>query len=214
MEGLFITLEGVEGSGKSTQIEVLAKYLIQKNYSVLKTREPGGTEIGDRIREILLDTNLDNLSDKTELLLYFASRAQHVVEVIKPSLQKNKVVLCDRFGDSTLAYQGYARGIGLELIKELEQLTIGDLKPDLTFLLDIDPEVGLARARNLTKAKFGDRIESETIEFHQRVRAGYLNLAKNNNRFEIINANLAKEKVSAELLKRLKVRLEDYEDSK
>ena len=214
MAGLFITLEGVEGSGKSTQIEVLAEYFIQKDYSAIITREPGGTEIGDRIRELLLDNSFDNLNDKAELLLYFASRAQHLAEVIKPALQKNKVVLCDRFSDSTLAYQGYARGIGPELIKELEELSIGKLKPDLTFLLDIDPEVALARARNLTAAKFGDRIESEAIEFHQRVRAGYLELAEDQDRFEVINANLTKEEVSAELLKRLKVRLEEYEDPK
>lgn len=133
MKGLFITLEGPEGAGKSTQIELLNKYFSEQGYEVVQTREPGGTEIGSRIRNILLDSNLDNLEPKTELLLYAASRAQHVNEVIKPALKEGKVIICDRFSDATLAYQGYGRRLDKDLILKLNQMATGGLEPDLTF---------------------------------------------------------------------------------
>ncbi|SJZ75992.1 dTMP kinase [Selenihalanaerobacter shriftii] len=218
MEGLFITLEGPEGAGKSTQIELLNSYLTKKGYQVVQTREPGGTTVGDRIREILLDNNLNNLEPKTELLLYCASRAQHILEVIKPALLEGKIVLCDRFSDATLAYQGYGRKIDIELIQQINRLSTAGLKPDLTFILDIDSEEGLHRAKGLDKDGFelgiGDRIENEKLEFHKRVRSGYLDLAKMEDRFEVIDANHSVDDIFKVLVQKLEERLVENEDSK
>ncbi|MBM7623943.1 dTMP kinase [Sporohalobacter salinus] len=210
MKGLFITLEGPEGAGKSTQIELLSEYFNECGYKVVTTREPGGTEVGNRIRKILLDSDLDNLESKTELLLYAASRAQHVIEVIKPELKKGKVVICDRFVDATMAYQGFGRKLDKDLIQELNRLATGGLEPDLTFLLDIESEKGLLR----TKGKAKDRIESEDLFFHQQVRNGYLKLAKEKSRFEVIDGSQDIKSVSASLIKSLEARLEINEDSK
>jgi dTMP kinase len=218
MNGLFITLEGPEGSGKTTQIKLLNSYLTEIGYNVVQTREPGGTKVGDRIREILLDSQLEDIKPKTELLLYSASRAQHVTEVIKPALKEGKVVLCDRFSDATLAYQGYGRQINKDLIKGVNEVATGGLKPDLTFLLDIEPEVGLVRAKNLakdsTEVGIGDRIENEDLTFHQQVRAGYLNLAKKEERFEVVDAKQSVDEIFQYLIGKLEERLRIYEDSK
>lgn len=174
MKGLFITLEGVEGCGKSTQIKLLSKFLLEKGIEHVVAREPGGTEIGDKIRKILLDVSNANMEPLTELLLYAASRAQHVLEIIEPALKSGKVVLCDRFYDSTHAYQGHARGIDSELVDRSILIATGGLKPELTFLLDIPAEVGIERA---TK-KGIDRLEGEKLVFHKKVRQGFLKLAK------------------------------------
>lgn len=181
MKGTFITFEGGEGSGKSTQARLLAGYLKQKGYDVVPTREPGGTEIGDAIRAILLNPNFSEMGNVTELLLLAASRAQNVHERIKPGLERGAVVICDRFIDSTLAYQGYGRKFDLKLLEALNRLATGGVTPDLTILLDLPVEVGLERAKALdkleSKAGEGDRIEQEGIDFHRRLRKGFLKLA-------------------------------------
>ncbi len=179
---LFITFEGIEGSGKTTQIQLLRGYLERKGYRCRITREPGGCRIGDKIRDILMDTNNQNLTPLSELYLIMANRAQHVMEVIEPTLKSQSVLICDRFHDATVAYQGFARGIALDLIERLNQTVTKGLKPDLTILLDCPVEVGLERARGRMEA--GDiswkegRFEGERGDFHQRVRDAYLTIAK------------------------------------
>jgi dTMP kinase len=182
----FISFEGIEGSGKSTQVKLLADYLKAKNHKVLTTEEPGGTRVGSKIRTLLLDTK-NEMDPLTELILYNASRAEHIRELIYPSLSRNIIVITDRYSDSTLAYQGYARGIDLAVIKTLDEIVTSNLKPFLTFLLDMDVEEGLKRNK---KAKKEDRFELETIEFHSRVRAGYLQIAREEpNRVKVIPAS-------------------------
>ncbi|MFH1096202.1 MAG: dTMP kinase [Candidatus Desantisbacteria bacterium] len=174
MAGIFITFEGIECCGKSTQALLLTEYLKKKGYPVIHTREPGGTIIGESIRKILLDTQNSAMNNLTENLLYIASRVQHIHEVIQPALLSNKIVICDRFIDATLAYQGYARGIDIPLIHRLHELVIENISPDITILLDILSEQGYLRAIN----KRLDRIEQENIEFHNKVRYGYLQIAQ------------------------------------
>lgn len=172
---MFITLEGPEGSGKSSQIAMLADFLCAQGYSVVQTREPGGTPIGDQIRACLHDVNNTAMNAVTEVLLYSASRAQHVAELIRPALQAGRVVLCDRFADSTIAYQGYGRGLNLADLHTLTAVATQGLKPHLTILLDIDVARGLARRQS-----GGDemnRLDLEALSFHQRVREGYHILA-------------------------------------
>jgi len=192
--GTFITFEGVEGCGKTTQIMMLRDYLLEKNYQVKITREPGGTAIGDQIRKILLNDDNKNISRETELLLITACRVQHIKEVIIPALKQDKVVLCDRFFDSTFAYQGYGRNIDLEFIKRLNKIVSCNIEPDLTILLDLDPLEGLKRAnkRNSKKAvsEREERFEKETLEFHKRIRIGFLELAqKSQERIKVIDGN-------------------------
>ncbi len=177
--GKFITFEGPEGSGKTTQIELLKQYLSKKGNSVITTREPGGERIAEKIRRILLSPQF-SIEPVTELFLYAASRVQHVEKVIRPAIQKGKVVLCDRFADATMAYQSYGRKIPKEVVKAINKLATSGLKPDITILLDIDPDTGLKRARNVKGFYKGsvDRIERESLAFHRRVRQGYLKLAK------------------------------------
>ncbi len=175
-KGKFITFEGPEGSGKSTQAKMLVSYLRRKGFSVLHTREPGGTKISEKIRKILLDPKLKEMTDICEALLYLASRAQIVKEKILPALKKGKIVICDRFHDATVAYQGYGNGLDLGLLKRLGDFTTSGLKPDLTILLDIETKEGLRRAC----AK--DRIEKKAIAFHRRLRRGYLKIAKQHTR--------------------------------
>lgn len=188
----FISIEGIEGSGKSTQTGLLAEYLRAKGHKVIKTAEPGGTAIGTRIRQLLLapENRMDPL---TELLLYYASRAQHVREVIYPGLLKGAVVVTDRFTDSTMAYQGSARGLDLQLIAALNEIVVPDLKPFLTFLLDVDVEEGLRRNRRVNKE---DRFELETLEFHRRVRDGFLRIAEAEpDRVKMIDASRSPQEV-------------------
>jgi dTMP kinase len=193
MKGTFITFEGIEGSGKSTQIVMLANYLKSRGNSVVLTREPGGTPIGDQIRKILLDPANKALDPSAELLLYAASRAQHLSEVILPAFAAGTIVLCDRFSDATLAYQGYGRGLDREMIRGLERIVTAGMRPDLTVLLDIDAAAGLARARgrNNSRGLEGEaRFENEEITFHERVRQGYLALARQEpGRIRVVDAS-------------------------
>ncbi len=179
---LFITFEGIEGSGKTTQIHLLRDYVERKGYRCQITREPGGCRIGDKIRDILMDSSNENLTPLSELLLIMANRAQHVTEVIEPALRDQRILICDRFHDATVAYQGFARGVALDLIERLNQTVAGELKPDLTILLDCPVEVGLARARermaNENVSWKEGRFEGEQRDFHQRVRDAYLTIAK------------------------------------
>ncbi len=182
--GTFITLEGPDGAGKTTQLRIICQELTALGYQHIVTRDPGGTAIGKQIRRILLNTE-HALSSTAELLLYQADRAQNVSENIRPGLEKGLLVLCDRYTDSTIAYQGYGRGLSLKTIEMLNEISTGGLKPDLTLLFDLESEKGLAR---LHPGSF-DRFERETLAFHKRVREGYLNLAKNEpQRFHIIDA--------------------------
>lgn len=182
--GKFITLEGPEGAGKSTQCRALVEWLCDAGYDPVTTREPGGTELGRQIRKILLDSGSE-IAPVAEILLYAADRAHHVEKVIAPALQEGKIVLCDRYFDSTMAYQGYARGLGTKIVEQINKLSVGEFIPDLTLLYDISAAEGMAR--KMTKAL--DRMEQEDLEFHERVRKGYLNIArKDPSRVKVINA--------------------------
>ena len=172
---MFITFEGPEGSGKTTQLRLLAEYLRARGYDVVTAREPGGTPIGDQIRACLHDTANTAMSPTAEMLLYSASRAQLVAEVIRPALGAGSVVLCDRYADSTMAYQGYGRGLDRNMLAVLTTIATGGLTPDLTLLLDLDVDRGLARRRD--EGEEMNRLDLEAVEFHSRVRTGYLALA-------------------------------------
>jgi dTMP kinase len=174
MKGTFISFEGIEGTGKSTQAKLLYNYLREKEADVILTEEPGGTQISVKIREVLLSVEHKEMSPLTELLLYNASRAQHIQEVIMPALDRGAIVITDRFADSTLAYQGYGRGLDLQLIDSIDLIATGRLKPDITLLLDLDVQTGLKRNRGINKT---DRLELEDVAFHERVRNGYHMLA-------------------------------------
>ncbi len=173
MRGVFITFEGPEGSGKTTQLRLLAPWLESQGYPILTTREPGGTVIGEAIRAVLHDPTHREMSPRAEILLYAASRAQHVDEVIRPALNAGRIVLCDRYYDSTYAYQGYGRGLDLETLRAITTFATTNLSPDLTLYLDLDPAIGLQRRRASGPL---NRLDQETLDFHQRVRAGYLEL--------------------------------------
>jgi len=187
----FITFEGIEGSGKSTQLRLLQKHLQDRGFKVVATREPGGCQISDTIRALLLDPANTVITPQTEMLLYAAARSQHIAEVIQPALDEGKIVLCDRFADATRVYQGAGRGLGKEVIKTVNEISCASLVPDLTLLFDFPVEAGLKRAksRNQTEnlVKEG-RFELEEVSFHQRIRQGYLDLAKETERFRVIDA--------------------------
>ena len=174
MKGVFISFEGIEGTGKSTQAKLLEEYLREKGHRVIQTMEPGGTRISLKIRELLLSPDSKEMDHVTELLLYNAARVQHIKEVIKPALERGEIVITDRFSDSTVAYQGFARGLDLKLIDSLDVIATNKLRPDITLLLDIDVETGLARNKALNK---GDRLELEDLSFHERVRKGFIEIA-------------------------------------
>ena len=195
-KGLFITFEGADGSGKSTQLKMAAEFFQNKGFEVITTRDPGGTPLGQKIREILLHHD-GKVASYCELFLYLADRAQHIDEKIIPALEEGKVVLCDRYVDSSLAYQGYARGIDTEEILMLNNIVAKSLMPDLTFVFDVSIEVAEQRVGE-TK----DRLESEAKEFHQKVRFGFLDLAKKfPNRIKVIDANQEIEKVHSDVIK-------------
>lgn len=180
MSGLFITFEGPEGAGKSTQIRLLREWLEEQGHKCLITREPGGTGIAETLREIVKYHNTDEkIYDETEILLFEASRAQHVRHLIKPALQQGMIVLCDRFADSSTAYQGYARGLGPDTVRNLNAYAIGDCIPNLTVILDIPPEIGLQRTIERSEdRREEDRMEAEALDFHRKVREGFLEIAK------------------------------------
>ena len=207
----FITFEGVEGCGKTTQIRRLARILEDQGYRVTLTREPGGCPIADQIRGILLNAANSAMTPLAELLLYAAARAQHLNEVIRPALEAGRVVLCDRFTDATLAYQGYGRQLDQGIINELNRLATGALRPDCTILLDCPVEIGLTRAMARINAGAGareERFELESRQFHERVRAGYLHLAaREPDRFITVDAGGAMDDITAAIVKQLLPRL-------
>lgn len=172
MDGLFVTFEGGEGAGKTTVIEKLAQRLESEGYDVLVTREPGGIRISEQIRQIILDPNHTEMEERTEALLYAAARRQHLIEKVIPALKLGKIVLCDRFVDSSLAYQGYARGIGIDEVLAINEFAIDDFMPTLTLYLDILPEVGLQRIHE-NEAREKNRLDLEAIQFHHKVHEGY-----------------------------------------
>lgn len=192
---LFITIEGGEGAGKTTLIDKLATVLTSRGYEIVKTREPGGSRLSNQIRQWLLNREAEiPIGYKAELLLFLSARAQHLEEIIKPALSEGKVVLCDRFNDSTIVYQGLGRGLGMEYVKQLCDSVCENIVPNITLFLDVEPQVGLMRTRSAFKenARQGevDRIEAERIDFHERVRQGFLTLAKRNpERIHVIDAN-------------------------
>jgi len=194
---MFVTLEGPEGAGKSTQLVALTGWLESLRRAVVATKNPGGTIVGAQIRKILLDPANAELVSLAELLLYAADRAQHVEEVVKPALAQGSVVLCDRYIDSTIAYQGYGRGLDLDRLRQLNELATGGLKPDLTLLLDLDVAAGLAR---VAASRPIDRLENEAIAFHERIRAGYRALAAAEPaRFVVVDAAQPPERVQQAL---------------
>jgi dTMP kinase len=196
-QDVFITLEGVEGAGKSTLMAYAAEYFSEKGKEVIQTREPGGTKTGEQIRAILLDSDNETLTDNTELLLMFAARMQHIDEVIKPALSSGKIVICDRFTDATYAYQGAGRGLDTTRIEALEKWVQQGLKPDITLLFDLDIETGLRRANQRSDA---DRFEQEEISFFERIRSCYLKRAKEEpKRFRIIDASQSFENVKLQI---------------
>lgn len=196
-QGYFITVEGVEGVGKSTNIAFIQKTLVRKGCDVVVTREPGGTPLAEEIREMVLQPRDEVMASLTELLLVFAARAQHIEQVIKPALDRGAWVVCDRFTDATYAYQGGGRHLPIDQIQALEQLVQNHLRPDLTILLDVDAEVGLKRARSKGQV---DRIEAEKIDFFSRVRDTYLSRASDDpGRFRIIDTERALEEVQADI---------------
>jgi len=197
--GLFFTFEGIEGSGKSTQIRYLAEVLTQAGHRVLQTREPGGTASAEAIRQILLTpSSHESITPQTEALLIFAARCQHVTQLVMPALGQGTVVLCDRFSDSTFAYQGFARGLDLQWLRKANEVATGGLTPDLTLVLDLPVSVGLARRRADRGQQ--NRLDRETERFHQKVRRGFLALAAEEpNRMTIVNANQPAQEVRDDL---------------
>ena len=205
---MFISLEGIEGCGKTTQLQHLRTFLDNTGQPYIVTREPGGTVIGEKIRSILLDPASKELVPAAELLLYMADRAQHISSLIKPQLAAGNLVVCDRYFDATLVYQGFARGLDTGFIRELHRIIFNDLKPDITFLLDLPPRIGLARAwQELDSGNRSDtesRFEEEAINFHKKVRAGYLEIARlEPKRFKVIDASREIEAVQADIRKAL-----------
>jgi dTMP kinase len=214
---MFITLEGIEGSGKSTQILHVFNFLNQLGLKCVMTREPGGTRIGGKIRSILLDPESAAMNPAAELLLYTADRVQHIQEIILPAIEGGGIVICDRYFDATLAYQGIARGLDMALILDLHQLICRNLKPDLTFLLDLSPNTGLQRAwhqlESGSRKDTESRFEKETLAFHERVRAGYLAIAgKEPERFRIIDASQSQERVQTQILRVLESEIREFMD--
>lgn len=203
---MFLTLEGIEGSGKTTQINNICRFLENKGHNCVITREPGGTKIGRKIRSILLDPENKGMEPMAELLLYFSDRVEHVKKLIKPALAEGKTVICDRYFDATLVYQGYARGLDIKLIIRLHELVLEGLKPDITLLLDLSPETGLSRAweqiGNGSRSGDETRFEKEALSFHKKIRAGYLELARlEPQRFRVIDASQKKNKVQMDIEK-------------
>ena len=215
---MLITLEGIEGSGKTTQIDYITAYLRQSGRTYVVTKEPGGTEIGKKIRAILLDPENREIAPVTELLLYAADRAQHVRELIRPMLSAGKVVICDRFCDSTTVYQGFTRGMDMGLTRQLNETVLDGLMPDVTYLLDLPPAVGLGRAWSQisdgSRSKSETRFENETLHFHEQVRNGYLALAREfPDRFVVVDAAADPLEVKKNILRHLEKKLHTSDTS-
>ncbi|CAM3094574.1 dTMP kinase [Paenibacillus sediminis] len=205
--GKFITLEGGEGSGKSTAIQRIADYLDSRSIPYIVTREPGGIEIAEKIRDIILDPKHTAMDARTEALLYAASRRQHLAEKVRPAIEQGILVLCDRFVDSSLVYQGYARGLGLENVWSINKFAIGDLLPDLTFYLDIAPEIGLKRIATSDDHEV-NRLDLENLSFHYKVREGYKIIADMYaDRIFVVDASRSQEEVAEEMIRQLEVRI-------
>lgn len=213
MQGLFITVEGPDGAGKSTLIQRLEEKLLEElNVPLVLTREPGGSEIAEKIRGVILDPKNTAMDDRTEALLYAASRRQHIMEKIKPSLTEGKVVLCDRFVDSSIAYQGAGRGIGVEEIATLNRFATEDLTPDITLYLDVDAQVGLNRIASKDSNRQKDRLELEAISFHNRVREAYrVLLEKHPERIQLIDASQNADSVFADAWKILQEKIKEIQ---
>ena len=212
MRGTFVTIEGPDGSGKSTQAQRLFKYLQEKGYEVVLTREPGGTSVGEQIRTILLNPENKEMGFKTEVLLYAASRAQHLEDVIIPALKKGKVVISDRFVDSSIAYQGYGRNLNLPLVVEINKLVVEEYLPDLTILLDLPVEVGLTRIRKNQKTM--DRLEQEAVTFHEQVFQGFKKLALDEERIKIVSADASEDVVFTHIAKLVEERMSEVRSQK
>lgn len=194
-KGLFIVFEGGEGTGKTTAIDAIYDWITENNFECIKTREPGGIKISEQIRQVILSKDNKEMDPKTEALLYAAARRQHLVEKVIPALNQGVIVLCDRFIDSSLAYQGYARNLGIEEVLSINKFAIGEYMPDISVLFDLDPKIGLARIAN-NDCREVNRLDIEKLEFHERVREGYDIVYKNNNhRIVKIDANNTKENV-------------------
>lgn len=196
MKPKFITFEGIEGCGKSTQAKKLQEFFLEKNINSILSREPGGTLAGEKIRDILIDENIPKLQAKSELLLNFSARLEHVETLIKPSLAKGSNVICDRFFDSTYAYQGLAFGLEVSLIDQVKNMTIGDFAPDITFLVNVPLEVAFARIKNRLD---NNRYEKLGLDFHRKVYDGFLKLAENNNRIKVIDGTKNPDQVFAQI---------------
>jgi len=214
MKGAFITFEGIEGSGKSTQMALAAELLSSRGMEPVATREPGGTRIGERIRSVLLDASHEGMTPITELMLYAAARHQHVAEVIQPALGSGRPVLCDRYADATTAYQGAARRIDPALIRAIHEVATEGLWPELTLLFDLPADVGLKRARSRNAAseegRTHDRFEREALDFHERVRAGYLDIARREpDRFVIIDADRDVGEIQKDVAKAIELGIRD-----
>jgi dTMP kinase len=204
--GRFVSFEGIEGCGKTTQIALLSNVLTERGVPHSVTREPGGTAVGEGIRKILLNSETIHLTAAAELLLFYASRSQNILEKIEPSLTRGEVVICDRFYHASMAYQGYGRGIPIEFIEKLTDLVCGERRPEITILLDIEPEVGLSRARSRNSKRSEDegRFEMEDVLFYKRIRDGYLDLASREpHRIRVIPANRSIEEIHRDVLKTL-----------
>lgn len=212
-----ISFEGGDGTGKTTQLKLLEAHLVVQGKVCLSTREPGGTALGEMIRQLLLGAGKDDISPPTELFLYLADRAQHVQELIRPALASGRLVLCDRFTDSTLAYQGYGRGVNLEMLRRLNEMASQGIIPDLTFLLDCPVDVGLSRtAQRVVEQKSGkarkDRFEREQRDFHEKVRSGFLELAQAEpKRIHVLDASRPIPKVHEEIKKIVDQELQEGE---
>jgi len=200
---MFITFEGIDFCGKSTQVGLLRDYLVEQRKSVHLIREPGGTEISEKIREILLDKNNNVMVMETEIFLFSASRAQLVREVIRPFLQKGYYVISDRFHDSSTAYQGFGRGLSVDAILNIHNLAIGETIPDITFFIDIPNEIAIARKANISQSDL-DRIEVSDNTFYERVREGYLFLSKKENRFRVIDGTKSIKQINEQIINEIK----------
>ena len=195
MNNLFITFEGGDGSGKSTQVNLLKDYLDNLNFETIKTREPGGTPSAEILRDLLTTGEVEKWTPMSEALLMWASRYEHLIQVIEPALNSGKNVICDRFYDSTYAYQGVAHNLGIDKMEKLKKIIIGDIEPDITFVLDIDPKLGLKRS--LDRSNQENRFESYNIDFHNKIRSAFLEIAKKNkNRCVVVDASLNEQEIN------------------